>query len=154
MSAADALIAEGLAIVQAYVHPESTQPDSVFAGKIITLFDGPLYRAYEAEKAEKGPAQTGPVVAKAQVDNTFRTGFIQAKMTTALGFSPDNGDGGNKVSVDWYFTLDGKPCGCWDWKGSMHHGQFSTFGPKDVWTAFAAANGFTYEHEGRVGFDT
>ena len=106
-----------------------------------------IHRAHGAAGA------VAPVVAKAQVDNTFRTGLIHATsvaaLTKAIGFKPDNGDGGNKVSVDWYFTLDGKPCGCWDWKGSYRHGQFSTFGPKEQWEAFAQAHGFTYEDEHR-----
>ena len=151
MSTADDLIHKAVLVCRDYIVPDSPITELGFVDQMLQLFDGPAYRAYEAEKAEKGPAQTGPIVAKADVPDTFRTGHITgattAKLTTALGFSPDNGDGGNKVSVDWYFTLDGKPCGCWDWKGSMHHGQFSTFGPREQWEAFAQAHGFTYTHE-------
>jgi hypothetical protein len=94
---------------------------------------------------------SGPVVVKADVPGTSRTGFLSnatvPRLTKAIGFKPDGGDGGNKVETDWYFTLDGKPCGCWDWKGSGRDGQFSTFGPRAEWEAFAKAHGFTYTHE-------
>ena len=100
MSAADVLIAKGLAHVQDYINPESPLTDNRFADLMVELFEGSLYRAYEIEKAakaEKGPAQTGPVITEhkefvASHKQGELHGVTAAKLTKAIGFKPGAGD--------------------------------------------------------------
>jgi hypothetical protein len=49
-----------------------------------------------------------------------------------LGFGPNIDDDPAKVVNSWGFEIDGKRFGIWDYKGSHHLGQFSTYGDSDV----------------------
>jgi len=40
------------------------------------------------------------------------------QITKVLGFPPNIKDDPNKVKHSWGFTVDGKRCGIWDYKGS------------------------------------
>lgn len=53
------------------------------------------------------------------------------EITRRLGFGPNVADDPSKVVNSWGFTVDGKICGVWDYKGSHLLNQFSTFGPAD-----------------------
>lgn len=59
-----------------------------------------------------------------------------AKISTILGFNP-NGDpsGDGKVVYEWLFTFDGHECAMWDYKGGAKYGEFSTYGPSEVFIA-------------------
>lgn len=60
-------------------------------------------------------------------------GLKKADIDRALGFShTSDGDGGYKVKYDWCFTADGVECAIWDWKGSDRDGEWSFYGPKEV----------------------
>lgn len=60
-------------------------------------------------------------------------GLKKANIDRALGFShTDDGDGGYKVKYDWCFTADGVECAIWDWKGSDRDGEWSFYGPREV----------------------
>jgi hypothetical protein len=61
------------------------------------------------------------------------TGLTKAEIDRALGFShTSNGDGGYKVKYDWCFTANSVECAIWDWKGSDKLGEWSFYGPKEV----------------------
>ena len=51
-----------------------------------------------------------------------------ATITEVLGFGPNIEDDPHKVVNSWGFEIDGQKFGIWDYKGSHHAGQFSTYG--------------------------
>jgi hypothetical protein len=53
-------------------------------------------------------------------------------ITDILGFNPNVQDDPDKVEHSWGFEVDGQYCGIWDYKHSNEWGQFSTFGPAEV----------------------
>jgi len=53
-------------------------------------------------------------------------------ITKVLGFAPNFADDPYKVENSWAFEYKGHRCAIWDYKGSHLHGQFSTFGPNEV----------------------
>ncbi len=64
---------------------------------------------------------------------SHRTGSLSATLTPAeikakLGFGPNIDDDPDKVTMSWGFTVDGVPCGIWDY----YRNRWSTFGPHDV----------------------
>jgi len=72
----------------------------------------------------------------ANLTGSHRTGTLYdinvATISEILGFAPNVDDDPYKVVNSWAFEVDGIPCAIWDYKGSHHHGQFSTFGPQDI----------------------
>lgn len=60
------------------------------------------------------------------------SGLSVADVTRILGFKANCEDDPDKVKNSWGFTVDGVRCGVWDYKGSQHAKQFSTFGPAEV----------------------
>ena len=57
----------------------------------------------------------------------------KADIDRVLGFShTSDGDGGYKVKYDWCFTADDVECAIWDWKGGDKFGEWSFYGPKEV----------------------
>ncbi len=50
----------------------------------------------------------------------------------ALGFEPNESDDPDKVENSWGFTIDGKECGIWDYKGSHMFNQWSAYDPHGV----------------------
>ena len=65
-----------------------------------------------------------------------RTGTLYdinvATITQKLGFGPNIDDDPTKVINSWGFEVDGRRFGIWDYKGSHHMGQFSTYGDSSV----------------------
>jgi len=65
-----------------------------------------------------------------------RTGTLYdinvATITEVLGFAPNVIDDPDKVVNSWGFEIDGQKFGIWDYKGSHHMGQFSTYGDGEV----------------------
>ena len=55
-----------------------------------------------------------------------------ATITQILGFGPNIDDDPAKVVNSWGFEIDGQKFGIWDYKGSHHLGQFSTYGDPGV----------------------
>jgi hypothetical protein len=55
-----------------------------------------------------------------------------ATITEILGFGPNIDDDPTKVVNSWAFEIDGRKFGIWDYKGSHHAGQFSTYGSPGV----------------------
>ena len=53
-------------------------------------------------------------------------------ITEVLGFGPNIDDDPTKVVNSWGFEIDGKRFGIWDYKGSHHCGQFSTYGDSEI----------------------
>lgn len=54
---------------------------------------------------------------------------------SVLGFAPNVKDDPCKVKYSWGFTADGKECGIWAWKGSENRGEYSFYGPREVFEA-------------------
>lgn len=65
-----------------------------------------------------------------------RTGTLSdtsvKEIQTILGFEANCEDDPDKVKHSWGFEADGMRCGIWDYKGSEKWGQFSTYGPAEV----------------------
>lgn len=61
-------------------------------------------------------------------------------ISNILGFEPNVEDDPMKVKNSWGFKVDGKLCGIWDYKGSEKYGQFSTFGPDEVFEKLFGSN--------------
>ena len=64
--------------------------------------------------------------------STHKTGSLDPSLRVAdinriLGFEGEVGDP-DKVTNEWLFTVDGVPCGVWDYYGT----RWSTFGPRHV----------------------
>lgn len=49
-----------------------------------------------------------------------------------LGFTNNDDGDGYKVKYTWDFSADGVECSIWDWKGSDRLGQWSFYGPREV----------------------
>lgn len=58
-----------------------------------------------------------------------------SEISVALGFNPNVDDDADKVVNSWGFTANGEKCGIWDYYGSQAVGQFSYFGPREVFVA-------------------
>lgn len=56
------------------------------------------------------------------------TGYTKDEIEKILGFPPNINDDPFKVTSSWGFTLDGIPCGIWDYKGF----EWSAFGPEEL----------------------
>jgi hypothetical protein len=69
-------------------------------------------------------------------------GITVAEIREVLGFAPNCEDDPSKVVNSWGFTVDGRHCGIWDYKGSQRIGEFSTFGPADVFEKLFGARYF------------
>lgn len=59
-------------------------------------------------------------------------GLTTEQIDAALGFRGDHESDPFKVASEWRFTADGHECAVWDYKGSHHLGQFSAWGPREV----------------------
>jgi hypothetical protein len=70
------------------------------------------------------------------VGGEFKTGALYDinvdTITEVLGFAPNVADDPHKVVNSWGFEIDGHKFGIWDYKGSHHAGQFSTYGDAEV----------------------
>lgn len=62
------------------------------------------------------------------------------KISIILGFPPNIEDDPYKVKYSWGFKADGKRCGIWDYKGSEKWGEFSTYGPDEVFKTLFGDN--------------
>lgn len=72
-----------------------------------------------------------------------RTGGIDSRYTVPqinriLGFKPNIQDDPVKVKYSWGFTVDGVPCGIWDYRGS----RWSVFGPQEVFDSLFPSRQF------------
>lgn len=56
------------------------------------------------------------------------SGYTVKEINKILGFKPNIQDDPTRVKYSWGFTVDGQPCGIWDYRGS----RWSVFGPKEV----------------------
>lgn len=76
--------------------------------------------------------------------SSHRTGTLYdinvSTINSILGFEGDSADDPDKVENSWKFTVDGIRCAIWDYKGSQRFGQFSTFGPNEVFEKLFGTN--------------
>ena len=83
-------------------------------------------------------------IEKKEVQGTHRQGTLRGvtveKIKEVLGFAANFADDKDKVENSWKFTVDGKECGIWDYKGSHRYGQFSYYGPAEVFVALFGEN--------------
>lgn len=56
------------------------------------------------------------------------SGYTVKEINKILGFKPNIQDDPTRVKYSWGFTVDGQPCGIWDYRGS----RWSVFGPQEV----------------------
>lgn len=72
------------------------------------------------------------------IPGSHRTGLLynmtRDMIIEKLGFEPNVVDDPDKVKDSWGFTVDGKPFGIWDWKGSQLIGHYSFYGDKQTMT--------------------
>lgn len=54
--------------------------------------------------------------------------LTQKQISSRLGFLPNCQDDTSKVRYSWGFTVNGSPCGIWDYKGS----RWSVYDPDRV----------------------
>ena len=57
------------------------------------------------------------------------SGLSVEEIAALIGFPANVEDDPNKVKFSWGFTVNGKACAVWDWKGSHHLKEFSAYGP-------------------------
>lgn len=74
-----------------------------------------------------------PVIRPMQVETSYKqhslAGLSAAQVAAKIGFTANIQDDPNKVKFSWGFTVNGKACSVWDWKGSHLINEFSAFGP-------------------------
>lgn len=79
-----------------------------------------------------------PVIKPTKYVGSYKTGTLwrtsKDEITDALGFEPNIDDDPDKVENSWGFTVNGKPCAIWDWKGSHlgHRPYWSVYDPEHV----------------------
>lgn len=79
-----------------------------------------------------------PIIKKDENVTSHKTGTLwqtsKEEIIQALGFEPNVMDDPFKVENSWGFTVNGNPCGIWDWKGSHlgHRPYWSVYDPKGV----------------------
>ncbi len=70
---------------------------------------------------------------------SHRTGTLRGmtveKIEDILGFAPNSEGDTSKTTAQWGFTIDGKDCSIWDYKGSAEWQQFSAFVPHELLTS-------------------
>ena len=95
---------------------EAEQPaGNVFRG-VVTLYCAPA-----------------PVIASDDLTGYYKTGSLPASITperiaAVLGFGPNIDDDPDKVEHSWGFTVGGKRCGIWDYRGA----RWSVYDPAGV----------------------
>jgi hypothetical protein len=91
---------------------------------------------YEEREAIMNAAMHVPTVTirPASLNSTYRTGGLQNLTATQiidiLGMKPSVQDDEDKVVNSWEFTVDGKPCAIWDYKGSHYVQMWSVYDPE------------------------
>jgi hypothetical protein len=64
---------------------------------------------------------------------SYKTGTLTGKnkfdIERALGFPPNVDDDPDKVRYSWAFTINGRECAIWDWKGSADQDVWSVYDP-------------------------
>jgi hypothetical protein len=80
------------------------------------------------------------------LDSTYRTGGLQNLTATQiidiLGMKPNAKDDPDKVVNSWAFTVDGKPCAIWDYKGSHYVQMWSVYDPENALVALFKSENF------------
>lgn len=70
------------------------------------------------------------------IGGSHRTGTLYdinaTTISEILGFEPNIDDDPHKVVNSWGFEINGEQFGIWDYKGSHHSGQFSTYGNAEI----------------------
>lgn len=72
-----------------------------------------------------------------------RTGSLKdlkvKDVVKVLGFKANCDDDESKVKYSFGFEVDGVHCAIWDYKGSAKYGDWSTFGPKEIFVKLFGA---------------
>lgn len=76
------------------------------------------------------------VIIPTGVSGPHRTHYLKELtaqgVSDLLGFTPNVEDDPDKVKYSWGFTVDGVPCGVWDFKGSSAEGCWSAYGTTEA----------------------
>ncbi len=82
-----------------------------------------------------------PVAKAGEYKTGSLVGLTKKDIIEKLGFGPNVDDDPYKVTASWGFLFNpdaekkGPVCGVWDYKGSARSGEWSTYGPREVFVA-------------------
>ena len=96
------------------------------------FFDKNVMLNQTKTKSNKKTKEIVPVNEPGDSRSGTLTNLTAEEISEILGFAPNVKDDPYKVQNSWGFSVDGKRCGIWDYKGSHHSNSFSTFGPHEV----------------------
>jgi len=92
-----------------------------------------LEAQYQIENMEAVMQAANAVIEPNPNINGYKTGTLTGKskqqIEQALGFPPNVDDDPDKVRYSWAFTINGRECAIWDWKGSADHDVWSVYDP-------------------------
>lgn len=93
-----------------------------------------LFEQFEADLRNELANKTGGLnIVPNREGGSHKTGSLSEMLTVSdikekLGFGANRDDDTSKVKHSWSFTVNGKQCAIWDYKGS----RWSTFGPREA----------------------
>lgn len=92
-----------------------------------------LEAQYQIENMEAVMQAANAVIKPKTNVASYKTGTLTGKnkfdIERALGFPPNVDDDPDKVRYSWAFTINGRECAIWDWKGSADHDVWSVYDP-------------------------
>jgi len=98
----------------------------------LTIIELPFRISKSNGRRRESMTDTMTIVPTRNIGGSSRTGTLYdinvETINKILGFEPNVDDDPDKVVNSWGFMVDDKKFGIWDYKGSHHFGQFSTYG--------------------------
>jgi hypothetical protein len=95
-----------------------------------------LEAQYQIENMEAVMQAANAVIKPKTNVASYKTGTLTGKnkfdIERALGFPPNVDDDPDKVRYSWAFTINGRECAIWDWKGSADQDVWSVYDPSRV----------------------
>ena len=92
-----------------------------------------LEAQYQIENMEAVMQAANAVIKPKTNVASYKTGTMTGKnkfdIERALGFPPNVDDDPDKVRYSWAFTINGRECAIWDWKGSADQDVWSVYDP-------------------------
>ena len=92
-----------------------------------------LEAQYQIENMEAVMQAANAVIKPKTNVASYKTGTLTGKnkfdIERALGFPPNVDDDPDKVRYSWAFTINGRECAIWDWKGSADQDVWSVYDP-------------------------
>lgn len=91
--------------------------------------DGEVYLTTLGEMELEEPVDILPTEIFQSYKQHSIVGLSATEITAKIGFAANLKDDLSKVKFSWGFTVNGKACAVWDWKGSHLINEFSAYGP-------------------------